>query len=104
MFERKGRTEGARDGQDDALADRPAKPRPSAAMAILSQGYMEAYFTAYRAAHAAHRRVIDRRRAEAAVREAHLATQRSEDSRAHDLLAERRRDQELTRAQGGFNR
>lgn len=89
MFERNGHTEGARDGAADALADHPARPRPNAAMAILSAGYMDAYLKVYRAAHAEHRHVMDRRRAETAVPEA----------MARDLMNERRHDQNSAWAQ-----
>lgn len=91
MFERKGHIGGAREGAADALADRPTRPRPNAAMAmaILSAGYMGAYFATYRAAHAEHRRIIDRRRVETAVREA----------MTRDFLEQMRHDQNSARAQ-----
>ena len=51
MFERQARQKGERDGRADAELLRPRRPRPSLLLALLSNGYRDAYLVAYKNAY-----------------------------------------------------
>lgn len=51
MFERRGREQGQRDGINDAQLHRPRKPRPSLRLALISDGYRDAYLVSYKQAY-----------------------------------------------------
>ena len=74
MFDWEGRDKGQRDGMFDAQLNRGRRPRPRLHLALLSDGYRDAYLVAYKNAYDNVQREIEYERAKELAENARLVS------------------------------